>query len=187
MQIATTRDHPAKKQGATQATDEDYSLKPGGGKSVWLGGIGVEFKISGDQTGGLLSVVEHPIDPGRLVPPHVHVNEDEYSYILQGEVGARIGNREMIATPGSYVFKPRNIPHTFWNAGLDPARLIEMISPAGFEKFFDELAEIYAAAGTGMPDQEKIGELAAKYDLSFVMAEWVPELKAKYNLKLLGE
>jgi len=162
-------------------------LLPGEGKSVNLGGLGVDFKIWGDQTGGLLSVVEHPIDPGRLVPPHVHVNEDAYSYILQGQVGARIGDREIIAKPGSYVFKPRNVPHTFWNAGPEPARLIEMIAPGGFEKFFDELAAIYAAAGTGPPDQEKIGELAARYDLSFVMAEWVPELKAKYNLKLLGE
>ncbi len=168
-------------------TQESYLLKEGEGKSVWLGGLGVIFKIPGNETGGRLSVVEHPIDPGRLVPPHVHVKEDEYSCILQGKVGARIGELETTAGPGSYVFKPRNIPHTFWNAGPEPARLIELISPAGFEKFFDELAEIYAAAGAGMPDQEKIRELGARYSLSFVMPEWVPELKAKYNLKLLGE
>ena len=170
-----------------QAMDDNYVLEPGAGKSVELGGLGVDFKLWGHQTAGLLSIVEHPIDPGRLVPPHVHVDEDEYSYILYGNVGARIGDQDVLATPGSYVFKPRNVPHTFWNAGSEPARLIELISPAGFEKFFDELAEIYAAAGTGLPDQQKIGELAARYNLSFVMEEWVPELKAKYNLKLLGE
>ena len=165
---------------------ERFMLAAEQGKSVWLGGLGVDFKLWGKETGGLLSVVEHPIQPGRLVPPHVHANEDEYSYILQGEVGARIGDQEIVAGPGSYVLKPRGIPHTFWNAGAEPARLIEMISPAGFENFFDELAEIYAAAGTGMPDQLPIGELAARYNLTFVM-EWAPALKEKYNLKLLGE
>ena len=170
-----------------QRVEQRAALGPGEGKLVRLGGLGVHFKIWGEQTGGALSVVEHPIEPGRLVPPHVHADEDEYSYILQGEVGARIGDEELLAGPGSYVFKPRGIPHTFWNAGPQPARLIELISPAGFERFFDELAEIYAAAGTGPPDQERIGELAARYHLSFVMPEWVPELKAKYQLKLLGE
>ena len=170
-----------------QTHDKSYVLGPGGGKSVWLGGLGVDFKIWGDQTSGLLSIVEHPIDPGRLVYPHVHINEDEYSYVLEGRVGARIGDQDIIATPGSYVFKPRNIPHTFWNAGSEPARIIEIISPAGFEKFFVELAEIFAEAGTGQPDQEMIGELSARYNLAFVKDEWIPELKAKYHLKLLGE
>src|SRR5215204_5539209 len=100
-----------------QGANERFMLPSGEGKSVWLGGLGVDFKIYGEQTAGSLSIVEHPIEPGRLVPPHVHADEDEYSYILQGEIGARIGNQEIGATPGSYVFKPRAIPHTFWNAG----------------------------------------------------------------------
>jgi hypothetical protein len=127
------------------------------------------------------------MDAGRLVPPHVHANEDEYSYILQGEFGVRIGDFETTAGPGAYIFKPRAIPHTFWNAGPAPARLIELIAPAGFEQFFDQLAEIYAAAGTGLPDQQAIGELAARYQLSFTNPEWIPALKDKYHLKLLGE
>jgi quercetin dioxygenase-like cupin family protein len=161
-------------------------LPAGAGRLVALGGMGVHFKLMGEQTGGAVAIVEHPIEPGRLVPPHVHVDEDEYSYILQGEVGARIGDREIVATPGSYVFKPRAVPHTFWNAGYQPARLIEIISPAGFERYFDELAEIVKAAGNGPVDRETIEELAARYNLTFVM-EWAPALKAKYGLKLLGE
>jgi quercetin dioxygenase-like cupin family protein len=162
-------------------------VRPADGKSVWLGGLGVDFKIRGELTQRLLAVVEHPMEPGRLVPPHVHFDTDEYSYVLQGEFGARIGDLEFSAGPGTYVLKPRNVPHTFWNAGPNPARLVEMISPAGFERFFDELAEIYAAAGAGAPDQQRIGELGARYNLSFVHPEWVPELKQKYGLKLLGE
>ncbi len=168
-------------------TNDRFTLAAGGGKSVALGGLGVHFKLWGDQTQGRLSVVEHPMDAGRLVPPHVHADEDEYSYIVRGEFGVRIGNFEASAGPGDYVFKPRAIPHTFWNAGPQPALLVEMISPAGFEQFFDRLADIYAAAGSDPPDQAAIGELAARYNLAFTNPEWIPELKAKYNLKLLGE
>jgi hypothetical protein len=57
-------------------------VKPGEGRSVWLGGMGVVFKVSGADTGGAFAVVEHPIEPGRLVLPHVHLHEDEYSYVL---------------------------------------------------------------------------------------------------------
>ncbi len=159
-----------------------FVLSPGEGKSVWLGGLGVDFKIAGEQTGGALSIVEHPIEPGRLVPPHVHEREDEFSYILEGEIGARIGDEIVQATPGCYVLKPRKVPHTFWNAGTQRGRLIEIISPAGFEKFFAELAELLQAE----PDFDKIANLGARYGLGFQM-DWVPELTAKYNLKLLGQ
>ncbi len=162
-------------------------MRPAEGKSVSLGGLGVDFKIWGEQTQRLLAVVEHPMDPGRLVPPHVHYDTDEYSFVLQGEFGARIGDLEFSAGPGTYILKPRNVPHTFWNAGPKRARLVEMISPAGFERFFDELAELFARAGNGPVDQERMTELAARYRLAFVHPEWVPTLKQKYRLKLLGE
>ena len=166
---------------------QGLAVSPSEGKSVWLGGLGVDFKIWGEQTQRLLAVVEHPMDPGRLVPPHVHSDEDEYSYVLEGVFGARVGDQELSAGLGTYLLKPRNVPHTFWNAGPKPARLVEMISPAGLERFFDELAEIFAAAGAGPPDQERLVELGARYKLRFVHPEWVPALKEKYHLKLLGE
>jgi uncharacterized cupin superfamily protein len=81
-------------------------VKPGEGRSVWLGGMGVVFKVSGADTGGVFAVVEHPIEPGRLVLPHVHQHEDEYSYVLEGTIGARVGDREVVAGPGSYLIKP---------------------------------------------------------------------------------
>jgi quercetin dioxygenase-like cupin family protein len=88
---------------------------------------------------GDFSIVERPIDPGRMVHPHVHPHEDEFSYILEGEIGARVGDEVLQATIGSYVFKPRGLPHTFWNATTKPARLLELISPAGFEKYLGKL------------------------------------------------
>jgi hypothetical protein len=85
----------------------------------------VVFKVSGVDTGGAFAVVEHPIEPGRLVPPHVHLHEDEYSYVLEGTIGARLGDHEVVAGPGSYLFKPRGLMHTFWNAGPASSTAVE--------------------------------------------------------------
>jgi quercetin dioxygenase-like cupin family protein len=153
-------------------------VKPDAGRSVSLGGMGVVFKMSGVDTNGAFAVVEHPIEPGRLVFPHVHLHEDEYSYVLQGTVGARVGDHEAVARQGSYLIKPRGLMHAFWNAGPGEARLLEVIVPAGFEEYFIELAK------AGAPSRNE--ELAAKYGVTY-SPEWIPELKAKYNLKLVGE
>jgi quercetin dioxygenase-like cupin family protein len=163
-------------------------VAPQEGKEVDLGGLGVVFKIWGEETGGAFSIVEHPMEPGRLVPPHTHVNEHELSYVLEGGFGARIGDREVKAGPGSYIFKPRGVPHTFWNAGPEPARLIEIIYPAGFERFFEELGALVTADPPLEYEQfeQRRDELGAKYNLPF-HTEWIPELKEKYNLKVLGE
>ncbi|MHB8731547.1 MAG: cupin domain-containing protein [bacterium] len=159
---------------------------PDEGKKVDIGGLGVDFKIWGASTSGGLSIVEHPMEPGRLVPPHVHRNENELSYVLEGTFGVRIGNEIVTAGPRSYVFKPRDIPHTFWNPGPKPARLIELIWPAGFERFFESLDEIVRTAGGPEDFAARRDELGRQYGLEF-LPEWIPELKAKYNLKLLGE
>ncbi len=158
--------------------------RPGEGESVDLGGLGVNFKVWGHQTSGRLAVVEHPIASRRLVPPHIHTMEDEVSYVLQGRIGARIGDETVEAGPGTYIYKPCNVPHTFWNPGSEPARILEIICPAGFDDFFVETAEFFGTGGKpGSPEHEQI---AQRYHLSFFM-DWVAELKQRYSLKLLGE
>ncbi len=159
-------------------------IAPGDAKAIWLGGLGVVFKISGEETGGLFAVVEHPIEPGRLVPPHMHTKEDEFSYVLEGEIGARIGDEELKAGPGSYIYKPRGVPHTYWNAGPKPARLIEFISPAGFEKYFEELVKLFSTGAP--PGGKEHTELRSRYGETNDGMDWVPELTAKYGLKLIG-
>ncbi len=161
-----------------------YVRLPEEGKSLSLGGLGVVYKVLPEETGGALAVVEHPIEAGRLVRPHTHTREDEISYIIQGQVGVRIGERESTAGPGTWVFKPRGVQHTFWNVGPNQARLIEIITPGAFALYFEELAVIL---NTGTrPDDEMLAELRRKYGLSF-SSEWVPELKTKYGLRLVGE
>ena len=146
-----------------------------------MGGVGIKFKIRGDETRQAFSIVEHPLQPRTLVPPHLHHDTDEYSYVVEGQFGARIGDEILLANPGDYILKPRNIPHTFWNPTDKLARLVEIISPAGFEKFFME-----AGRSSGIPDIQQVKTLAAKYNTTLGWDEWVPELSKKYNLKLFG-
>src|SRR5918995_7466584 len=112
-------------------------MQPGEGRAGGLApGIGVVFKVDGEDTGGALSIVEHPFAVGALVPPHVHTLEDEISIVLEGEIGFRSNNEEVVLAPGGYIVEPRGEVHAMWNAGLTPARMIEVITPGGFERFF---------------------------------------------------
>ncbi|MBL7259923.1 cupin domain-containing protein [Paractinoplanes lichenicola] len=154
-------------------------VQPGGGRVGELGDIGVQFKVWGEDTGGALAIVEHPFPVGALVAPHLHTREDEISIVTEGEIGFRSGNREAVLGPGGYIVKPRGELHAMWNAGTSPARMIEIISPAGFEHFFREVAELIAAgpaaAGQG-------GDLAERYGLRFGDPEWLPGIVERFGL-----
>jgi mannose-6-phosphate isomerase-like protein (cupin superfamily) len=118
-------------------------LGRGEGDSVDLGGLGVRFMIDGGTAGGGFALVEHPMAPRTLAAPlHRHANEDEYSYVLEGRVGVQLGDETLEVGPGELVFKPRSQWHAFWNPGDEPARLLEIISPAGFERYFADIAPL---------------------------------------------
>src|SRR5690349_15108606 len=154
-------------------------MEPGAGRVGDLGSIGVQFKLFGTDTNGEVSVVEHPFPVGALVPPHKHTREDEYSIVTEGEIGFRSGDREVVLGAGGYITKPRGELHTMWNAGSTPARMIEVISPAGFEKFFRDLTDLTVE---GAPPFEAIATLAKTYGLQFGEPPWLPDLIARYNL-----
>lgn len=154
-------------------------VQPGAGVEGSLGSIGVVFKLWGQDTGGAVSIVEHPFPVGALVPPHLHTREDEYSVVTEGQIGFRSGDREAVLGPGGYITKPRGELHTMWNAGPAPARMIEVISPAGFEHFFRELAGLLAA---GPPDPADVAALADRYGLQFGEPDWLPDLISRYQL-----
>jgi len=139
----------------------------------------VVFKLWGSDTGGAVSIVEHPFPPGALVPPHLHTREDEYSVVTEGEIGFRSGDREVVLGQGGYIIKPRGEMHTMWNAGTSPARMIEVISPAGFEHFFRELADMIA---DGPVQFSEVATMAGRYGLQFGQPDWLPDLIGRYNL-----
>ena len=144
-------------------------IGPRDGKAVDLRSVGVRFMIWGEESGGSVSLVEHPIPPRTLVAPlHRHSREDEYSYVLEGRMGAQLGDDVVVAEPGDLVFKPRHQWHTFWNAGDGPCRILEIISPAGFEHFFDEVGEQMAATNAPHPGAVLAGsDLPARYAIDF--------------------
>jgi quercetin dioxygenase-like cupin family protein len=166
------------------AAEPPLTVVPAGeGRIGSLGSIGVQFKLWGHDTGGALAVVEHPFPVGALVTPHLHTREDEYSIVTEGQIGFRSGDREVVLGPGGYITKPRGELHAMWNAGDVPARMIEMISPAGFENFFLEVCELLAADS---PDPEMGAGLAERYGLQFGEPQWLPGLIARYGLTAPG-
>ena len=132
--------------------------------------------IGGDESGGGFALVEHPMPPrGLAAPLHRHSREDEYSFVLEGRVGAQLGDEVVHGEPGDLIFKPRGQWHTFWNAGDEPARILEIISPAGFECFFLELVE------PETPDRPR-ATLPARYGIEFDHAS-IPGLLERHGLR----
>ena len=156
-------------------------IGPTDGSEGFLGSIGVRFMIDGAEADQRFSLVEHPMSPRALAAPlHRHTREDEYSYVLEGRMGALLGDEVVEAGPGDLVFKPRNQWHTFWNAGDEPCRILEIISPAGFEQFFQELSDLGGVLNTS-PDQ--LAELNERYGLE-MQPDTVPGLVERFGLRL---
>lgn len=141
-------------------------LSSDAGKTVLTGPLGARLMLESAQTGGAFSLVDHAIAPRALAAPmHVHEREDEYSYVLEGEVGFQVGDEVVTGRPGDLVLKPRGIWHAFWNAGDAPARVLEVISPGGFEGYFAGLASLLPPA-VPERDFEGLARLQAEYGLT---------------------
>ena len=124
-----------------------------------LGHVSNRFMIDGKDTSGRLAVLQHLFEPRALAAPmHRHHDEDEYTYVLTGRIGAVLGEEVVFGGPGDLIFKPRGQWHTFWNAGDEPAKVLEIISPAGLEELFRSLGSL-----TAPPDPEALAEMAARY------------------------
>jgi quercetin dioxygenase-like cupin family protein len=154
-------------------------LGPDDGDLLGPEGAQDRFMVGGADSGGRLAVVEHRLAPRVLAAPlHRHTREDEWSFVLEGRVGALLGDEELVAEAGHFVVKPRDQWHTFWNAGDEPARVLELISPAGLEELFrtlDTLAEgpapalmaEMAAAYGAQVDFEGTGPVIGRHGLIF--------------------
>lgn len=127
--------------------------------------LGNRFIVRSEDTGGRFALIEHTVPPRALAAPtHSHEHEDEYSFVLTGRIGVQLGDEVLTAGPGELVVKPRGVPHAFWNPGDEEARLLELISPGAFERYFTEMAPLLNV--DGKPDLERVGEIQAKYGLS---------------------
>ena len=156
-------------------------VTPADGPEGFLGSIGVRFLVDGIEAGERFSLVEHPMSARALAAPlHRHTREDEYSFVLEGRMGALLGDEVVEAGPGDLVFKPRDQWHTFWNAGDEPCRILEIISPAGFEQFFRELSDM---GGAIEADPDELAALGERYGLAFE-PDSVPGLVERFGLRI---
>jgi mannose-6-phosphate isomerase-like protein (cupin superfamily) len=145
------------------------------GDIVYLFDLGTRYLVEREG----FALVEHTLPPRGLgAPLHRHANEDEYSYVLEGRLGAQLGDDVIEAGPGELVRKPRGQEHTFWNAGDEPLRFLEIISPGRFAHYFRELAPVLAAG-----DQDGVQEIAARYELEIDFST-IPMLAERHGLNV---
>ena len=149
------------------------ALQPGEGEARWFLGFLVTIKASGATTNGRVAVIEHLGTQGLGSPLHVHHNEDEWFYVTEGELTFWVGGKTITAPAGSFVYGPRDIPHTFSVTSAE-ARFLVVCEPAGLENFLRALSEPAAALTLPPPSSRPpdVGTLAAT--------------AAEYGIELLG-
>src|SRR5215467_15133098 len=154
-------------------------VAPGEGKIVMLFSVRFSYKVVSTDCDGSLAILEVDIPARTLVKPHSHSREDEFSLVLSGTVGVRIGDQVLSAEQGSWLVKPRGTPHAMWNAASGPATVIEIVAPGGLEGYFEKLAPIHADHRT----PPEYYQLAEDYGIT-IQDDWVQELEQAYGVKL---
>jgi mannose-6-phosphate isomerase-like protein (cupin superfamily) len=141
-------------------------VTPGEGRCISpIGGDQSFWKAQGVETGGAFAMMEQSVPPGHGPRRHVHHREEESFYILEGEFGFEVGDRQFVAGPGTFILGPRDIPHRFWNAGQTTGSFLLIISPPGLEPFFEEFSRIMAESPHDMALQ---AEVAGRHGIEFV-------------------
>ncbi|MCV0402846.1 MAG: cupin domain-containing protein [Chloroflexi bacterium] len=144
--------------------------------------VAFRWGIGADQTDGALSLLEVTIPPRTLIKPHMHSREDEFSLVLSGSIGVRTGDDTVEQVPaGSWLIKPRNVPHAMWNVADEPARILEVVTPGGLEGYFEKIAPILREHGPEWT--ARYHEAAEEYGLE-ILNEWTDELQEKYGITL---
>jgi quercetin dioxygenase-like cupin family protein len=147
-------------QEAKNSSVDGIVLPPGGGKAIHVLGNPWTIKAGREDTGGPIAVMEASFRPKSGAPAHVHRQHEETFYVLEGEFLFQLGTQTMMATAGTFVFVPRDVPHAFENVGNQPGRILGILTPGGYEQFFEELAHL----PPGPPDPAQFQEIFEKYD-----------------------
>ena len=163
--------------------NKKFLIAPGEGARLPL--VGMVHKVTAERSGGSLTVEEWGLPPGAMIPPHTHTREDECTFVLEGELTCDVGGELVVAPAGSYVLKPRNVPHALCNTGTEPVRVMEILTPGGFEGYFDEYEEIASRFASGEIDEEgrmrARAELGERYGVTW-HDERIPEARARFGI-----
>jgi quercetin dioxygenase-like cupin family protein len=160
-------------------TSAPISLGPEEGEALWFFGGLTTIKASGEQTGGRVAVTENLAPRGSGSPLHLHKREDEWFYVIEGELTLWVGGETIVAPAGSFVYGPQGVPHTFV-VSSESARFLLGVNPAGFERFARAASEPAARleippAPTEAPDLERVAALAATFGIDIIGPPGIPE------------
>jgi quercetin dioxygenase-like cupin family protein len=148
---------------------EAYGYASGEGRRLWIVGDTMTFKATAAQTGGSMTVVEVLAAPGGGPPPHVHADEDEMWFVLDGEFEILHGDEALRLTAGGFAFVPRGTLHRFENVGDRPARVLIVFTPGGFDGFFFEaglpVVDGETPPALGPDEIERSRDAAARYGM----------------------
>ena len=162
----------------TVSTVSPIALRQDEGEAIWFLGVLATIKASTETTEGRVAVIEHLAPQGAGSPLHVHHNEDEWFYVTEGKLTFWVGGQLIEAPAGSFVYGPRDIPHTFTITSLE-ARFLLVAEPAGFENFMRALSEpaqtlTLPPATSEPPDPERMMALAAQYGIEILGPPGIP-------------
>lgn len=161
---------------------ESKIVLPDEARTLRLNDVLFRWGVGSEATNGALSILEVTIPPRTLIKPHTHRREDEFSLILSGPIGVRTGDRTVEDVPtGSWLIKPRSVPHAMWNVSDQPARVLEVVTPGGLEHYFEEIAPILREHGPEWT--ERYNAAAEKYGLE-ILTDWTDELTERYGVRL---
>jgi quercetin dioxygenase-like cupin family protein len=140
------------------------------------GSFEVSVRVRSEHTKGVLAVIEQSLAPKAFITPHVHAN-DVWVYVLTGEIGVLVGDEVASAGAGDWALKPRNVVHAMWNAGTETARIIEVLTPGGTERWFEELAQLPAG------DRAGFEQACRRYGIEFFPGSpWTAKLREQFGL-----
>ena len=157
-------------------------VRPDDEHRIQLYGVLFRYGVGADASAGTLSMLEVTIPPRTLIKPHMHTREDEFSLVLAGTIGVRQGDvtTDAIQT-GSWLVKPREVPHAMWNVADEPARILEVVAPGGLERYFEQIAPVLMEHGPEWTKRYRA--LAEEFGLT-ILDDWSDELQAKYRITL---
>ena len=151
-------------------------------RQIQLYDVLFRYGVGSDESDGGLSLLEVTVPPRTLIKPHMHTREDEFTLVLHGTVSARLGDDVVEVIPaGSWLVKPRAIPHAMWNVTSEPSRILEVVAPGGLERYFEQIAPVLMEHG---PEWSKrYDALADEFGLT-ILNDWTDELRERYGVRL---
>jgi quercetin dioxygenase-like cupin family protein len=154
------------------------ALQRDDGEALWFLGVLATIKASADTTDGRVAVIEHLAPQGSGSPLHVHRREEEWFYVIDGQLTFWVGGQVIQAPAGSFVYGPRDVPHTF-EVTSEEARFLLVTEPAGFERFVRTVGEpaqslTIPPPPSELPDPARLATVAADYGIEIIGPPGIP-------------